>query len=204
MVYSNIENHLTNLLVHCDICNRMVLNSSVCECRRCENCHRIDFFGSDENHEVVVDDIPTAAIRFRLKFCRLKKSNDVQSFVLCKQCGNYVTSGSRKTLYEDVWPVLYWDFIAKNPTLNWKSATTLMRKWWIDYETITNAPCTLDDPPSYFEDVTFKRNALVASINKKVFVDLADAIDNVATGVLSIWMFRVLSSSWESRNRCHS
>ena len=179
-------------------------NNQCYSCKRsqqvnCEYPYRLSF------HQICSTTICTRA---RFKFDHIKKltGRNKRNYNLCDDCRNYLVEGRKDTKY--IWPLFFYNMLfgsqdskffgKKYHHINcggdkiWRLIPLTMRGWW--YEDIScnhyYQNCTLDFPPSIFEDKTLAYNQFNSDYNGGNIARVVCAMSNervIYLNVLCPW-----------------
>ena len=133
-------------------------------------------------------------IKFRRKFCNMKKSSfgeDEVSIILCHECKSYLTEDQpqkREVEWINIWPSFYWNLLTKERGLGrvmgvntWSFIPLIWRPYWLQvlHETfpVSYGTITIDDPPSFFRDYTVEADEFQSVLNRNKLGELKTACD---------------------------
>ena len=145
----NLNNNINNNITKCQNCNRTqsehLLNHY--ECLYELKFHRVN---SDEieNHR-------------SFKHIQIPRNRIIQ-FDLCRECFNHLTLANKKEAKnpDNTWPGFIWSFLKDRDfhrhygTFIWKFIPTIWRHWWLDSFRIFFDNVSIEEPYSYFVDIT--------------------------------------------------
>ena len=141
---------------------------------QCDSCKRRPFDSQDGPYALMLQTVNSRDIRrqarFKFPHIRSYSGRRARTYCLCRACKNYLVEGEDDE--KNVWPLFTYHLLfgAHEPKFGdaahhhsvcggetlWRLVPKTMRRWWLDE--IATLPeysgCTLDSPPSVFEDKT--------------------------------------------------